>query len=269
MDVVNEIEHIINTYGIRGFDIWDDTFTVDKVHVKTICDEIIKRNLDIKFYVRTRVDTINRETLELMKKAGCSSISFGVESGSPRVLKVIKKYVTLEEVDKGVKMANELGFFIKTFFLFNHPTETFKDVAMTLKFMDHLNKYKNHFAVCNLSTYIYPKTDVERYAKEIGMLPKDFSWNGPYYSRENKFFGLDEYVPCFNGISLWKLSLFLKIYRRINRLNSFKAREPFEASKDFKDLKFEKSVVDVESDTVTQQKDYDRWMTIKEQYKKE
>jgi len=97
---VDEIEFLGNKYGLKGFDFWDDTLTISKEHVKRICNEILKRGLDIKWYARARVDTVDKEMLELMWKAGCIKISYGVESGSPRIIKIIRKNINSEQVLK-------------------------------------------------------------------------------------------------------------------------------------------------------------------------
>src|SRR3972149_3605568 len=89
---VDEIEFLYDKYGYRSFDIWDDTMTIKKPHVKGICEEILKRKLDIKWYARSRVDSVNKEILGLMKEAGCVSMGFGVESASLSLIKELNSY---------------------------------------------------------------------------------------------------------------------------------------------------------------------------------
>jgi len=76
---VDQIEFLYKEYGYKGFDFWDDTLTMVNEHAIAICNEIIKRKLDIVWYARARVNTVNKELLQLMKRAGCIRISFGVE----------------------------------------------------------------------------------------------------------------------------------------------------------------------------------------------
>ena len=101
---IDEVEFLYNTYGYRGFDFWDDTITVVRDYIKEACEEILRRRLDIVWYARARVNTVDREILTLMKKAGCRVISFGVESGSPRILKTIQKGITIEQVKSATKL---------------------------------------------------------------------------------------------------------------------------------------------------------------------
>ena len=197
--VIDEIENIIETYNIRGFDFWDDTFTVDKNHATNICKEILRRNLDIVWYARVRTDTINEELLELMRKAGCIAISFGIESGSPRILQILKKNIDIKKAIKYTEICSKLGFYTKVFFMFNHPYETIEDVMLTIKLINRLRKFRNvHIATA--VTTIYPGTEIEEIAKREHILPNDFIWNSPYYSERNAEFGLSPTVPYFEYI---------------------------------------------------------------------
>lgn len=89
---VDGVEFLHKEYNYQSFDFWDDTITLVREHILDICQEIINRGLDIVWYARARVDTVDEEMLKTMKKAGCRIISFGVESGSKNILKNIKKY---------------------------------------------------------------------------------------------------------------------------------------------------------------------------------
>jgi len=203
--VVDEMEHIVSTFGINGLDIWDDTFTVNKKHVLAICNEIIERGLDVKWYARVRVNTVNRDILNKMKRAGCVSISYGVETGSPRILKVIKKNITLDQVRSVSRICDDLGFYTKAFFMFNHPEETLEDVSKTLAFIDELLLDYDNISPMVGTTLIYPGTALEVIAKKAGMLDPDFSWNEDYYSTSNESYGLSAVVPAFDNIPLDKL----------------------------------------------------------------
>ena len=207
--VVDEIEHIISRYNIYGFDFWDDTFTLVPAHVQQICNEIIKRRLDIKWYARIRVDTVNRSILELMKEAGCRVVSYGIESGSPRILDVIRKNITLDQVRECTRLCSKLGFHVKVFFMFNHPTEKIRDIEATILLMDEIRQWPN-VSIKTAMTYIYPGTEIEQIAKDEGILPRNFSWNSPYYSQRNKDYKLSPAVPCFEHIPFEDLIPFIQ-----------------------------------------------------------
>jgi radical SAM superfamily enzyme YgiQ (UPF0313 family) len=187
---IDEVEYLHKTYDYQGFDFWDDTLTMVREHAVEICNEIIKRKLDIVWYARARVNTVDKELLELMKKAGCIRISFGVESGSPRILKVIKKNITIEQVMNAVRWSSEVGMSVVTNFMVNLPEETPDDLQQTISVMKELGKIKNSYPAYGF-TVIYPGTELELMAKERGLMPKDFSWNSPYQSPKYKVAGTD------------------------------------------------------------------------------
>ena len=95
--VVEEIEECLKL-GIHEFLVYDDTFTVDKKRVIDICNLIIEKKLDIGFDIRARVDTLNEKMLSLLSKAGCRGIHYGVESGTEKILNILKKGIKLEKV---------------------------------------------------------------------------------------------------------------------------------------------------------------------------
>jgi radical SAM superfamily enzyme YgiQ (UPF0313 family) len=136
------------------------------------------------------VNTIDKNLLELMKKAGCIIISFGVESGSPRILKIIKKNITIEQVLNAVKWSSEVGMAVNTNFMVNLPDETLDDLHQTIDVMKQLGKIKNSYPAYGF-TVIYPGTELELMAKQRGLMPKDFSWNSPYQSPKYKVAGTD------------------------------------------------------------------------------
>ena len=96
-NVVDELSECAEL-GIKDFLFYDDTFTVNKKRVLEICNEILSRGLRIRWDIRTRVDTVDREMLNILKKSGCAAIHYGVEAGNDRVLDVIKKGFTVAKV---------------------------------------------------------------------------------------------------------------------------------------------------------------------------
>ena len=187
---VDEVEFLNKEYDYKGFDFWDDTLTMVNSHVRAICEDILKRNLDIVWYARARTNTINEDLLRLMRKAGCIRISYGVESGSPRILKIIKKNITIEQVLNAVRWSSEVGMTVVTNFMVNLPEETLDDLKMTINLIKELRQIKNSYPAYGF-TVIYPGTELELMAKEKKIMPKDFSWNSPYHSEKYKVTGDD------------------------------------------------------------------------------
>lgn len=199
---VDEVEFLYKNYGYRGFDFWDDTITAVRAYIKETCEEILRRNLDIVWYARARVNTVDREILTLMKKAGCKVISFGVESGSPRILKNIQKGITIDQVKEAVRICVDLGYIVKLFFMYSHPGETLKDVQMTRDLMLELKFYGPNVHVIPAFTFVYPGTEIETIAKKEGLLPNDFNWNSPVEFSFNKQIKVNPTIPLYEQKSL-------------------------------------------------------------------
>lgn len=146
--VVDEMEYLLKL-GFREIHITDDVFTADMPRAYKICEQILRRNLKFPWYPRggIRVDRINKELLVIMKKAGCYRIPFGVESGSQRVLDVIKKKITLQQAEEAVRFAKEAGLEVECYFMLALPTETRKDVLKSIAFAKKLNPDYVKFAI--------------------------------------------------------------------------------------------------------------------------
>jgi anaerobic magnesium-protoporphyrin IX monomethyl ester cyclase len=201
---VDQIEYLNRQYGFRDFDLWDDTFTVVEPHARNVCEEILRRGMDIRLYLRARVDTVNRDLLQLIKRAGGVAIGYGIESGSQRVLDNIDKGITVSRAESTVKMSLDLGYFVKAFFMTSLPGETLKDVEMTLELVENLRLYGgNRISIgAGFPTIIYPGTKIESMAKELGLLPTDFSWNTYHEFETTSELGLNPTLPCFENPGL-------------------------------------------------------------------
>jgi len=132
--VLHEMEYLMGKYGIKHFIFNDDTFTMNKNRVMEICSLILQKNMKIEWYCFARVDTLDRELLSMMIKAGCNSIGFGIESGDATVLRNLKKGITLEQSRKAMRICNEFGLETYAFFILGSPGETLDSVQRTVNF---------------------------------------------------------------------------------------------------------------------------------------
>jgi radical SAM superfamily enzyme YgiQ (UPF0313 family) len=121
--VLNEIEEILG-YGFERINIADDLFTSDKERVREVCEGIKERSLKFPWSAFARVDTVNQEIFDIMAAAGCDSVSFGVESGNPDMLKRIRKGINLAQVEEAVKMCQKAGMIAHESFIIGLPGET-------------------------------------------------------------------------------------------------------------------------------------------------
>lgn len=173
-NILNEIEILRNRHKIQALWIFDDTFTVNKKRVMEFCNKLLEKNWNISWFCEARVDTVDRELLTLMKKSGCYSIGFGVESGSQRILdEVIGKRINLEQVRETANICKELGIISNPFFIFSHPGETKEDIEKT---MEMIRTWPKPSSISLSLLHIYPGTKLEEIAKQKGILPKDFTW---------------------------------------------------------------------------------------------
>lgn len=171
-NVVDEIEELVYKYKIRSIEIVDDAFTINLKRAWEIAKEIINRGLDIWWACGARVDLVTKELLKMFKRAGCEVIYYGIESGSEKVLKILKKGITLEQVKKAVKWAKEVGMEVVGSFIIGTPGETKEDVMKTINFAKNCDI---DFAQFTAMTP-YPGTEVYEIAKREGLLlTKDWS----------------------------------------------------------------------------------------------
>jgi radical SAM superfamily enzyme YgiQ (UPF0313 family) len=130
--VVDEIADGMSRYAIRDYFIWADTFTVNLEYVRDFCQALIDRGLYIAWTCNSRVDTLDEETLALMKQSGLWMISFGIESGDNKILAATGKRVTVEQSRQAVALANKIGIKTAGHFMLGLPGETSGTMKATL-----------------------------------------------------------------------------------------------------------------------------------------
>jgi anaerobic magnesium-protoporphyrin IX monomethyl ester cyclase len=183
-NVVDEIEELTSEYGIKELQFYDDSFSVKKERVIQICDEIINRGLDFQWDARTRVDIIDEELLRKMKGAGCTRIRYGVEAGDQKVLDIMNKNITPEQVKEAVSLTKKVGGIeILTYFMIGTPGETLETIHKTISLAKELNTDHVRFNITNAN----PGTQMYKDALMRGVFSEDY-WI--QYAR-----GELEYIP--------------------------------------------------------------------------
>ncbi|HEU4712560.1 MAG TPA: radical SAM protein [Pyrinomonadaceae bacterium] len=137
--VLEEMKFILSL-GFNEIHLADDLFTADLKRVKEICRKIIQQRLDISWYPRAgvRVDHVDKELFELMKRAGVWSVPFGIESGNEQILKRIGKNTTLPQIREAVRLARAAGLTTEGYFMIGHPDETIDTIKQTISFSQSL-----------------------------------------------------------------------------------------------------------------------------------
>ena len=161
-NVVDELEWLKSEFNPDAFTFFDDTFTLDKARTYSICDEIIKREIDIPWDCQTRVDQITPEILTKMKKAGCEIVTFGIESGCQHILNAINKNTSVEKNERGIRMVKNAGLSVVTSVIIGFPGETLETMKETLSFIHRLKPDDAYVCIATP----YPGTDLYRIVQE-------------------------------------------------------------------------------------------------------
>jgi radical SAM superfamily enzyme YgiQ (UPF0313 family) len=174
-DVVREIVELKQRYPrITHVQIHDDIFTLDNQRVIEFCKLIIKENLGLRFIASTRVKPVSEEMFVWMEKAGFEKIMFGLETGSAKLMKSMKKGIVLEDVVELFKMLRKFKFLITTFLIVGFPGETEETIQETIRFVNRLQKIAYNYIVGVGRLAVYPKTAVYAVMHECGDISDDF-----------------------------------------------------------------------------------------------
>jgi anaerobic magnesium-protoporphyrin IX monomethyl ester cyclase len=204
--VLAEVEECINKFGFNHFTIEDDTFTLSKSRLDKICNGFKK--LGVTYDCDTRVDFADLDVFKLLKETGCLKVAMGVESGSPRILELIKKRITPDQVIEAFRNAQKVNLMNQAFFIVgSHPSETMEDIKMSMKLIRKINP---DFAVINIMTP-FPGTELFDIMKERGLL------NNINYDKFDCLHGKPDWrTEIFSGDELIKIQKKLYLYYVLN-----------------------------------------------------
>lgn len=139
-NIIKEIKYLKEVYGYKEFHILDDLFTIKRERIIEFCNLIIQNKIKIKWKCGNgiRVGTVDLELLKLMKKAGCYSLSYGIESGDQKILNNIRKGQTLEQCKNAVKWTKQAGIECVGFFMLGNIGENRETMQKTIDFAKEL-----------------------------------------------------------------------------------------------------------------------------------
>lgn len=133
-NIVDEMEVLSRNHRVVDVAFWDDTFTLSETRALEICDEILRRRLDVEWCVNARADKVTKPLLGQMKRAGCWRVLYGIESGVQKNVDTLKKDLSLERVAEAVRITNEVGIEAYGTFMFGIPGETYEEGLQTIEF---------------------------------------------------------------------------------------------------------------------------------------
>lgn len=168
--VIEMMLELYYRHGVREFCFEDDTFVTFDKNLVEICQRLIELDLGISWSCLGRVNHIRRDRLELMKRAGCWQISFGIESGNQEILDRINKKVTLEQIREALRLSRQAGLMNKGFFIVGHPGETRATLRQSIDFA--LELPLDDLSVTMLTPF--PGSAIYERAEEFGTLDRDW-----------------------------------------------------------------------------------------------
>lgn len=168
--VVDEMECLVHDYGVKEIMFYDDTMTLKSDHITGICEEILRRELNVAWETPTRIECVNPEMLRLMRKAGCIRLRYGVESGDPEILKLMDKKIGLEQVRSVFKMTKEAGIETFAYFIIGYAHETEATIRKTIDFALEIDPDLVMFTVATP----LPETPLYDLARKEGIVKDDY-----------------------------------------------------------------------------------------------
>lgn len=164
-DVLDEIKELKQKYGVKSIRFMDDLFTVNKNRVHELCQKMIDEKINIRWRALSRVDTVDEDTLQIMKQAGCYKLAFGIESATPRILEQMKKNTSLEQIKNTIQLCQKIGIKTKGFFTIGYEGQTREEIIETFQFAKEIGLDASNFTIVRA----YPGTELyeEQLSKQL------------------------------------------------------------------------------------------------------
>ncbi len=163
-DFFAELDYLVSRYNIKYISMADELFVPDLGRAKEFCDRIKK--YQISWYADFRIDKIKPELLAILKDSGLDVMFFGLESADNRILKSMRKGITVEQIESVLKMVYESGIASYGCFIFGDVEETFETAHNTLKWWREHSQYNIHLTLIKP----FPGSYIYKYACQNGMI---------------------------------------------------------------------------------------------------
>lgn len=176
--VVDEIKNLYKKYGLTDFYLQDNNVTMGKKRLTRLCDLLRELGFNFAWSSDGRINEIDEETVEMLKKSRCSGLLFGVESANQEILDFIQKDITTEQVSQVAELHHVYGLPFRFSFLFGFPQDSEETYH---QMMSMIKKTKPQIAGCN-PVAPYPTTPLFEQMKKEGLIKKieldylDFGW---------------------------------------------------------------------------------------------
>ena len=167
---VDELRYLTTQYGAQKFIVYDALISINKKRSIEFCKAIIEKEINIKWGARLRLDNVDSEILQWLKKAGCIGISYGVESGSQEILNTINKKISVEQIVKGFDLTHESGLIAEASIMVGNPGESWKTILETDSLLKRIKPDRTYI----IPTKIYPGTPLYDVARDKGLINDDY-----------------------------------------------------------------------------------------------
>jgi len=203
-NIVDEMEHLTQKYKVREIMFYDDVMTLNRSHIIGICEEILMKNLKVKWEAPSRIEHVDKELLQLMKKSGCIRLRYGVESGDQEIIELMNKKINLEQIKKIFKITKKAGIETFAYFMIGYAFETETTIQKTIDFALELDPDLIMFTVVTP----LPQTPLYDLAKKKKLISDDY-WREFTLGKKNKR------IPYFfPDAEKWTKKAYIKFYLR-------------------------------------------------------
>ncbi len=209
-NIIAEIKEIKTRHNTNYIMFWDDSFSVSRKVVLGYCKGLVESGLNIRWRTATRANLVDDEVLGWMKKAGCVKLEIGVETGSPRMQRIIRKDVTNEMVKNAFSRIQANGIATGAFFMAGFPEEKMDDIEETFKLMHELDIEEIAYNIFDPM----PGSELLEQCVKLGLVKKNADWSRFSFwpdSHFMKYVTPEEFKTKAVEIGRW-------VYNRNNRL---------------------------------------------------
>ncbi|MDD3345578.1 MAG: radical SAM protein, partial [Candidatus Omnitrophica bacterium] len=179
--VIEEMVYLKQNYGVNEIYFVDHTFTISAERISALCRAIIKRGIKIVWSCKTRIDLVSGDLLRRMRKAGCYMISYGVESGSEKILKNLNKGISVKDIENTMSLTRKYGIRSVAYMIVGSPGETRETIKESLAL---IKRIKPDYVLYNA---LAPDPGSELFSDAVNnkIVEKDFFKNA-VFSGEDK-----------------------------------------------------------------------------------
>lgn len=181
--IIENLKYLKENHKIDAFQVDDDEFDIDRARVLKLCELLRLSRLNLKWSHFSRINVAKEEVLKTEKECGLRLVEFGVESGSPRMLRFLNKGQTVEQIIDVYSMCKKLKILTSALFMIGLPTENNDDLAATVRLINKINPY---ISLCTIYRP-YPGTELFDYCldKKLFNYNDDLDKVGAIYAQTN------------------------------------------------------------------------------------